>query len=271
MKTILVPTDFSNPATNALKFAIAIARKINAKIRILHIYNIPVMPGSIAYLPYPDEVQENIKSAEQQLENLPLQLPELKMVTYETKTVPGYWAMEIPEIIQDQNADLTVMGTKGASGLKEVVIGSNTASVIDGAKHPVLVIPEQAQYKGISNIGFAYDHEPVTDKLKMLIVIAKLFNADVQIFHIKEKDENDDGQIIPENSFKEHFGAVNYNYSNFYGDDIEDGINKYIETKNIDILAMVPRKYTIFYRLFKNSLTKKMAFHIKIPLLAIPE
>lgn len=275
IKTILVPTDFSGPANNALKYAVSLAVKTNAKILVLHVYHILVVPGRYPHALYPIEIQDNRKLAEQELMDLEKKVPELKKVVYNTKLISGYGGVdEILETIQAQNTDLTVMGTRGASGLKELLIGSNTASVIKGATRPVLAIPEQAQYREIRNIGFAYDHEPIEDMSQMdtLMEFAKLFKAVIQIFHVREDTEDIEVEpVVVGDPLNKYLKKTTYSYTNVYENDVREGIDKYIDEKDIDILAMIPRRHDIFHRLFKSSITKKMAFRSTIPLLALPE
>lgn len=272
MKTILVPTDFSNSSINALKYAVEVAKVIEAKIVIAHVYLISALPGSALDESQLNLLQEEIKVAEQRLKLLKIQVKELAEFPVETITCPAYGKIEIPDVIQNQSADLTIMGTKGASGLKEIIFGSNTADVIKGSELPVLVVPEKVQYKQIRNIGFAYDHEPLTENLRMLTDIAKLLNASIQIFHIKDRIQNVDNQESShEITLSPYLDGINCTYTSFYGANIEKGITEYIKGNDIDILAMMPRKHSLFSRLFKNSLTEKMAFHCEIPLLAIPE
>ncbi|HKR06176.1 MAG TPA: universal stress protein [Bacteroidia bacterium] len=275
IKTILVPTDFSEPAKNALEYAIVFAKKTNARIIILHIYHIPLVSARVPFVSNPHIVKENIEFAEQQLKNLEFEMTELKNVDYEIKTAGRYWMIEFPEIIQSQNADLTVMGTNGASGLKEIIIGSNTGNVIELSKQPVLAIPRQARFKEIKNLGFAYDQESIQDmsRLDILKLFTGILNAGIQIFHVKDHTKKMDAPG-PSNELVtlcNYLGAAIHSYTDFYGNEIEEGINKFIDEKKIDILIMIPRRHNLFQRLFKGSLTKKMAFHSKIPLLAIPE
>jgi nucleotide-binding universal stress UspA family protein len=273
IKTILVPTDFSDPARNALEYAAAIAGKSGAKIIILHIYQIPIATSrGVPFALGHEKVKENIKSAEEQFAKLEIIVSALKNVVYETKLVSGYWTMEFPEIINAQQADLTIMGTKGASGLKEIILGSNTARVIKDSLHPVLAIPWQARYKEIKHIGFAYDGESVDyTVVQPLISLTKLLHTDIKIFHVKTNGNKKRGQSDPEALLNQFFETVNYVYTDFYENDIEEGIGKYILEQDIDILAMIPRKHSLFYRLFNSSITRKMAFHTYVPLLAIPE
>ena len=270
IKTILVPTDFSEVAKNALIYAVNMAKEIKAKLIVLHVYYIPVLTGTKPYVLSPDLLINTTDLINQQLHEIELDNPEINQVKHEFLSMPGYTAAEINIAAKNQKADLIIMGTLGASGLQELLVGSNTASVIEEAFCPVLAIPVKAKFKSIKNIAFAYDHDAISVPLefKTLIPLAESFKAEISIFHVKTYDK----ELISEEKESprlQYEQPVKHTYTSFYEEDIEEGINNFIQAKNIDILAMMPRKHNLFYKLFKSSLTKKMAFHTKIPLLAI--
>lgn len=271
IKTILVPVDFSASAKNAIRFAIELSKEMTAKLLLIHVYTIPVVPRPVTYILDPEAIQENFRSVEQQMNSIEEEIPELREVVYKTETIAGYGLIEIPEIIRNQHADLIVMGTKGASGFKGMILGSNTARVIEQADCPVLVIPESLRYTRIQNIGFAYDQEPLSGQPEIVALFARLFGASVDIFYIQTQEEKEKENILPKSEFDHYFKGLQYTYQRFYNDDIEEGINSCIERKAIDLIVMIPRKHDLLYRLFNYSLTKKMAFYSKLPLLIIPE
>src|ERR1051326_2237606 len=132
MKTILVPTDFSKNSLNAIDYAVALAKKENAKIILLNSYYF--LPSS-SDIPYPADIIQSLRT--DSINKLNFLCEEIskrkkikcKMVSKFDLTVPA-----IIETATEKKAGLIVMGTKGASGLKEVLMGSNTASVIEKAK-----------------------------------------------------------------------------------------------------------------------------------------
>jgi nucleotide-binding universal stress UspA family protein len=275
MLNILVPIDFSATAKKAVKYAVYSAQKTGATVVILHVYQIPIASPSNPYVPSPERVQENIRWAEEQLKNLDTEIEGLKDISYGTKTLPMYWQIEFPEIIQQQNADLIIMGTNGASGLKELIMGSNTASVIDNAKCPVLAIPLDAPCATIERLGFAYDKEFVENltTLDFLVWFTKRFSTLLDVFHVKGSEQDSDSAEMRINAhhLKQYLSEIQHSYSEIVGDNIEEGINRYSLEMNIDVLAMMHRSRSLFERLFRRSYSKKMAYHTSIPLLVIPE
>ena len=138
MKTILAPTDFSNQALNALKVAAHIARKVSAKINLVHVYNIP--SAEYERYRYYDVFYKEMKAkASEQLDKLVHQ-EFLKDIIVKKHIVTDMLMWEIVTTEKFKNADLIVMGSHGTSGFSKVFIGSNTEKTVRLADSPVLTI-----------------------------------------------------------------------------------------------------------------------------------
>ena len=143
MKTILVPTDFSNQALNALKVAARIARKINAGINLVHVYNIPT--AEYQHYHYYDKFYKEMKAkASEQLNEL-VRLEFLKGIIVKKHIVTDMLMWEIATTEKFKNADLIVMGSHGTSGFSKVFIGSNTEKIVRLADSPVLTIKNEIE------------------------------------------------------------------------------------------------------------------------------
>ncbi|MBL7925089.1 MAG: universal stress protein [Bacteroidia bacterium] len=275
MITILVPTDFSTTAKKAVEYAVFFAKKVNAHLVILHVYQIPVVSLKPLYVANPEAVKEINRLAEEQLNRLVQEVEGLKDIRFTTKALPMNLLIEFAEILNRQHADLIIMGTNGASGLKELIMGSNTASVIESANCPVLAIPANAPCTGIGTIGFAYDKEIINDfeNLEFLKWFTRHFKALIEVFHVNNAE--------PESSASRHDDTLNrlkkflqnlpFNYSEIFHSNVEEGINACLEEKKVDVLALMHRSRSLFDSLFRKSYSKKMAYQTTIPLLVIPE
>ena len=278
MKNILFPTDFSPNAENALNYAVEIARKVNGNLVLLHAYSVqlidPNMPAEI----YLSAYQEEEKSAKESLEELSKRITESNkdengnnLFSTEAIVTQGLVVDEVLSLINDFKIDIVIMGTHGTSGITELILGSNTASVIEKATIPVLAIPGNAVYKGISNIVYAYDDiKSGLPSFQRLLEFAKIYDSEITLLHIIEtgKDTADlnkrEFDRIRETSAYEKIRLELVKEEN-----IIEGINDYVNSNNVDVLAMAIRKRTLLDKIFSRSLTKKMAYHTKIPLLAL--
>jgi nucleotide-binding universal stress UspA family protein len=270
MKTVLVPTDFSPAASNAAEYAVNFAKATGAEVLLLHVYNVPV-PLSIdaPTMPItPDDLQkENEMFLIKEVERLK------KKTNIDAKHMikTGFAVDAILE--EEKNVNLIVMGMRGVnSRLDEIFIGSITTTTLRKSKTPVLIIPEKAKYKIPKKIVFAYDYESESyvysiDTIKEL---TEAFGPKILIVNIKQAKESISAKrVIKTKQDKQKNIEHIYLFSG--KDDVADTINEYIEGHNTDMVAIIPHQYSLIEGLFHKSVSKKLAFHTHIPLLAIPD
>lgn len=278
MKTILFPTDFSKAAEKSFIYALKFANKIGASITTLHVYKLPDIKGvnlpktlMRIYESIDLETFENYKS------NVP-QLHEIAKVN-NLGSVPIYHIMEegetiptIQTVATKNKADMIIMGTKGATGLKEIFIGSVAASLLEKAPCPVLVVPEKAVFDGkIDNIAMTTSFKKEEEEaLRTVLALAGLFQAEVHCVNI------DLAHVEPVLKRMEVFKSGFKDEKNIHFEvldsiDLEETINNFLHEKKIDLLAMLThRRKRFLEKLFSYSLTKKMANHLDTPVLAMP-
>jgi nucleotide-binding universal stress UspA family protein len=273
MKTIVIPTDFSPNAENAIKYAFEMNRVLKAEIQLFHSYVLPVYATDIP-VTTPDmaglrhESQKALQKEKAKMERI---FPDIHSRVH-LSTSAGFPEEEIPAFAEKKKAGLVVMGTKGATGLKEVIFGTNTANVIGKLKCPLLAIPEQAEFRGLNKIVFATNYaENDTENISVVIDFARHFDAEVVLLHIASSDSSLPfeynsietlGQRMRESN---HYEKISYKL--LENTDIEEGINLYVDEIKADIVALTNRPRSLFRKLFDRSLSKKMAFHSRIPLL----
>jgi nucleotide-binding universal stress UspA family protein len=273
MKTILVPTDFSENAGNALSFALNILKKSRGKLILFHAYSVqlidPNMPAEI-YLSAYQEAEKISKENLERLEKKIIEENKADGLEFMSIVRQGLVVDEVISITEDEKVDLIVMGTHGSSGITEIFLGSNTSSVIEKAPVPVLAIPDDFKFSGINSIVYAYDEIRAGSKaLKRLLDFGEIFNSDITLLHIIERDDSDEKNKSEFNKIKEEFSFEKLKLVLVKEDDVIEGINKYIDENNADVLAMAIHKRNLIEKIFDRSLTKKMAHHTKIPLLAL--
>jgi len=268
---ILVPTDFSDAAGVALKYAIGLAKKAGSTITVFHVNHVAMIDASMpaeTYQLFVTEAENNTKSSFDELVENYLRD---SGVSYYVQSQYGFVADEICDYAQKEKYDLIVMGTTGSSGIEEVLIGSNAASVVGKTPIPVLVIPAGTPFKNLERIVYATDYnEPEFPAVMRLIFFAELFNADLSIVHVKS--EYDHFFNAENNFFKKNKSNISYDKINFIElekGDIISRINEYVEGYNADLVVMAKHNRNFFDRLFHRSLAKKMAYHTSMPLLVL--
>lgn len=272
MKNILVPTDFSQNALHALRFAMELNRKLRAKLILFHSYIIPVYATDVPVFPQADD--ELRKSSEEALEKLrtkmKVEYPEMEM---ETMLSMGYAEDEIAEAALSTDAGLVIMGTQGAEGFREALVGTITASVMESAQCPVIAVPEEAAFKGIHRIIFATSYaEGDFQNVETIIDFARVFDAEVVLLHISSGDLEAAYEFESIERFKERVAEdSNYEKITFKlleNKKIYEGLNEYLNSAQADLVAMTMHKRSFVQKLFNRSMTKKMAYHTHLPLIA---
>ena len=171
MVNILVPTDFSDLSKVAVQYAVKIANMLNGNVTLLHVVSVTQTVRATMQLKMKSLEQDLIKYAKEDLESLLEEVSEYVKTTQpiKYKVVRGTSFNDtVRKEAKRLRTGLIVMGTHGASGLKKVVIGSNTASIIEISHVPVLAVPERAEFKTLQNIVYASDLRNLEKELKIL-------------------------------------------------------------------------------------------------------
>lgn len=275
MKTIIVPTDFSPIATNALNFAVDMALDIHASLMLLHVYQVPVSMTDVPVVLV--SVEELKKSSEEKLEKLKQSLTHItsgKLKIY-TEAKLGDVIDELEYLCKHIQPFAVVMGTKGASGIERILFGSTALTVIRHLTWPVIVVPPGKEYgKGIKKIGFACDFQQVVESTPVHFIkqMVKEFNAELHVLNVDYENRHFEPET-PEQSLLLHtlLEDANPNYHFIDNIDIEDGINKFAETNNLDLLITIPKKHKLLEGLFKPSSTKQLVMQSHVPVMCVHE
>jgi nucleotide-binding universal stress UspA family protein len=271
--TILVPTDFSKSAQNAVSYATAFAKETNAKLILLHAFRIVYPASDVHGELVIEEISVTQKKANEKLDKLCQDIVKKSKVKCDYLCKEGFAMDVILETSKKINPDFIIMGTKGASGLKGVVFGSNTATVIEKARHPVIAVPDGAEFKKIKKITYATNYyASELYAIKKLAEIALPFNATINILHVA------DGEFISETEseiLKQFVQKVSkkikynkFSYQLIFGGSVEKGLNSYLKKQPSDLLAMSTQHRNLLEKWFGKSITKKMAYQSDVPLLA---
>ncbi|MEO1258606.1 MAG: universal stress protein [Bacteroidota bacterium] len=276
---ILFPTDFSEAAQNAFRYALWFADKYNASIDLLHVaypeaepMDFPVMVAQatmdkieIAKGMMKAFVDSGIAQVQmvQGLENLPNIRSDIKM---------GVPANSIAEAATSKEVDLIIMGTQGAHSNFEKFIGSVTTTTLNRAPCPVLAVPENAQNENIKMIAYAADLQS-TDPYHIWEVgkLMGTFDPILRIVHV-EKNEDEKKPVNMqelESFFAGKTPALQVTFHTVAAADVAGELVDFTEAWGVDLMVMHKPKRSFFERLFHRSVIKKEVFDSKVPLLII--
>ncbi len=273
MSKILCPVDFSEVSVNALKYAAEFAKLTHSEVHALFVQQINIVNMEGENDIFPMNVNELLKASEEKLNNLIIEHKLEDIVTI-TESRLGFITDEIAETADDEEYSLIIMGSTGASGLKEILFGSTTLSVIEKSKTPVLVIPKNSTFQKPSKILFCTDYRsgdmPV---LSQLNVFSSLFDAQLHILHVSQNVGaiSDDVFKVYKEKAKEALGKTKVHFHKVISEDEAYSIEEFINQNDIDIVSILQYKKSFFERIFKKSVTRELAFHTEKPLLVFSE
>ena len=274
MKTIIVPVDFSNTASNAAEFAGNIALFYGAEIWLYHSYEAPVALSEFAYPVF--DVAEMQKAAEFEMEKIKAEtLAKLRSpVNIHCQAEMNILEIGLANFCKKMKPDLVVMGLSGKNALTRLIVGSNTIKAIYSIPYPILVVPPQAQFEPVYKLGFAVDYEKIQNKvpLELLKKITRDFNSELHVLNIDFKKKDFTPEMV-----KGSFAIYDWLeeekpiYHNIEAADINAGVNKFAESTSISWIVVIPRKHALIQKIFSRSHTQDLLFHTSIPVLCIHE
>ncbi len=279
MRKILVPTDFSPNAARAIDYAVQIAKLNQATIYVMHACDYLFPPEMDNTFSKEDYNKKQTDDAFNNLELIRRSIEETEQVLVNIQLYSGTVTDTIIIAAKEHNADLVVMGTLGISGIKNFVFGSKTAAVISNTTIPVIAIPLEYDWSTPSKFLLTINHfDEVTDMLHPVFDLAKVFNAEVRITVFTDEcnavasDYLEAAREIKlaEEKLRQKYSSLDVKAEHLSGHHFEESINEYIDKNQINLLAMTTHKRSFIGRILNRSLTRKMSYHSKVPVLAIP-
>lgn len=274
MKKIFVATDFSAVSENAVHYAATLAKDFQSTLTIVHVYESPMF--YTAEMPYTAiEAAEKMAQSDAEskmsklLHSVATAFPELNIKHIIRK---GISADAISEEADSNGADLLVSGSTGAGMIERTLVGSTTTALINKSKCNVLIVPENARYKGIHQLIYATDlNEKNIAAINDLIPVAEKANAEIVFLFVDNKIHTDSEEISEEMALKIR-NLVKYPKTSGYvctDADIMNGIHIFINKMKADMVVMLTHPRSFPRMLWDKSLTKKFSYHPEIPLLVM--
>ncbi|MCB0636104.1 MAG: universal stress protein [Lewinella sp.] len=278
MKTILFPTDFSDAASRAFIYTLHLARKLEARVITLHVFQRPDISGLMHIPRGLEELYNSIDLYE--FENYRDAVPVLDGIQRDK----GFTDIEVVHTIHEgktidtilararaEEAGLIVMGTTGARGLKELLLGSVAGEILENASCPVLAVPEQAVFDGrLNRIAFTTSfQEEEFRAIDRLLDLFKPFDPVVDIVNVDLAHTEAHNRRMDQ--LRQTYAT--YEKVDFHvleGTDLQPTLTAFLEQQRTDLVAMVTHKRNFLAELFQYSRTKAMSYHSHIPVLSFP-
>ncbi len=275
MKTIIVPTDFSETAYNAARYAIGLAGQTGAtRIVLYHAYElivpIPDLPTAVPMVNMDDLRASSMEGLRNMQSQLKQSVP--ANITLDIRADNHLLAASIDQVCREELADIIVMGITGGSQLEEILVGSNTVDVVKTSAYPVIVVPTHSGFTPVRKVVFACDLRKVakTTRKDVLTRLLDIFQPELHVVNIqKEGREN----FHPEENQALDNMLHNYNPQYHFLDrpNVPDAVTSFAQEQKADLLLIIPKRHGLFDSIFKRSNTSRIAFHTNVPLLSIHE
>lgn len=279
-KHILIPTDFSKNAWNALNYAIELFKEDECTFYLLNAYQLYHFTTDSVIVPEPGEksYEEAREKSEKGLEDLMDGLQSSRDNTnhkFEIISVYNNVLKAVKETIKSKEINLVVMGTKGEGNPMNVLYGSNAVTIIENVrKCPILVIPEISQIPNApgemvfaTNFKYYYKRRELTP----MIDIANRLKAPIRILFVNGEGKLSDEQESNKEILTDYFEGIDYSFHTLTNLSTAPGIHAFLESRSSTILALYNRKHGFFKSLFTTSLVKELSESPQFPILILQE
>lgn len=285
MKTILVPTDLSEAADNAARYAIHLAKTLKANVKLCNAIKVPLESSMAANIVWPVYDYNDLeKDVSKELEHLAKKLmtedrDNSSLQSFHPRIEiccgAGLVTDVVKSIVEKERIALVVMGMSGAGKVSRFLLGSNSRDLIDTANSPVLLIPHTATFKPIEKVTFATNlSQDDIGLIHSLAGLVRAFNAELLISNLSDiSKRKQDHQKVVDSFLTDVTCKVNYPkiyYRQVSTKEIDEGLEWISLYTQVSMLAIVHHK-PVMFSLFDKSHTQKLAKHITIPLLVFPQ
>lgn len=269
MKKILVPVDNSMISKAAVLYAVGLAETVGAQVILLSVINASSSPNTLIKW---RRLEEKMVVAEQ--EDVSRMISGVREETGTAVKIASSHVLGFPiegmidPFVRENSVDLVVMGTSGAKGVRKLMVGTHTASLIDHSNVPVVVIPRGAVFQKIRKIVYATDMAHLDNEIRTVTRFARRFDAAIEILYVTPEDHRRRNRKELEAILVRMTKYPKIRFNAIGNSDVTKGVNAFVTKQKAEVLAMFTHKLDFFEKLSGKSTTRKLAFRSQVPLLA---
>lgn len=277
-RKILLPTDFSTNASQAINYAMELYKDEPCMFFLLNVIYIDARkidsiinmePGSTLY----ETAKANSESGlAKQLNSFAFKENGNPKHSFQTVSIFSSPLDAIKKVVEDKDIELIVMGTRGETNSKSIMYGSTAISVMEKVRNcPVIVVPEKAKLELPKEIVFPTNYKSSFKKreLNYLIDIARICHASIKILHIQKDDDLNEKQLNNKRLLEEYFDYVDHSFHTLSNMCVPAAINCFVESRESDMVAFINRKHAFFTKFFTQPLVKEISYNSKVPILVM--
>lgn len=276
MLKILVPTDFSPEAKNACLYAYEFARYTNSAILLYHAIPLPIAVTDIPFENFYLDEQQEIDLLHDSFKKTILEnnLDPFMVEVSAAVTTTNNVSEGIADTFKNHGCDMVIMGTHGASGLSEVILGSNTAQLISQAKIPIIAIPASYRFEPIYHLVYASDLKNLSDELAVIIPFSKVFQAVLEIFYFDYAGPESEQLMFDAEKYIDELTYKNVSLRVKKGNlqmSVAENIKQQIDPSNTQMLILYRAEHSWLDNLLLGSNTRKLVMEPSIPIMVLPK
>ncbi|OCA69431.1 hypothetical protein BBI01_14935 [Chryseobacterium artocarpi] len=270
MKTIIVCTDFSREAENAVHYAASIAKENQYNLVLFNLQSVSI--HALNAQASADFFYEQTLKNQKKLSDKANELNTIYSIETKFHLASGNFIEELNNCIKITNCDFIVMGMAEKT-LEQRLLGNTVTKAIHRIKKPILIVPGHIEYIGVRKILFAYDtHKCMSwSAMNDIYYFINEFNAEIEVFNVSESLE-DFTEVIQDIDLNSGYDMddIKYSFKMIQSMEVVKAIEEEVKLTNADLLTMIPYRYNLVESLFHRSKTAIMAYKNKVPLLSIP-
>lgn len=277
MKRILLPTDFSENAFNASSYALQLFAQDECTFYLLHTYtpvatNAGMLVNTYSALQLEEVTRDAAVHGLDVLEKKLLKAYPNPKHTFKKITAFNLLVSEIVSCVKEYKIDLIIMGTQGATGAKEIFLGTHTMFTIKKVKCPVIAVPSGYKYEPPKEILFATDYRFYTlnKHFAFLKELCATYDSKLNILNAYYSTPLEAGQVKTKDYLDDFFNEISHLFHIAEGTDIPEAVRGFQETRKINLLVMIHNKHTFFENLLFKPVINDMVYHTNVPFLVLP-
>lgn len=276
-KRILIPTDYSKNAFNALEYAIRLFEHHDCEFFILNCYYLSGMDRDNLLVPEPTkeaqkDVETRSKANMEKLKNRIATFEKNKKHSFHYETIFGPFFETTKTFVNENKMELIIMGTQGQSDKKTVILGSNAVNMMEKIRFcPIMAIPHNVTFKNPNEIIFpsSYRTHYKENELHTLVEISKITEAPIRVLHIQNKKVLSKDQEENKNLLNRILEGAVVTHHKLFDLDVNDGVMAFVQSRESEMIAFVNKRHNFFGSIFSNPMVKELGMHTKVPLLAM--
>lgn len=276
-KKILLPTDFSENAWNALRYASKLYKNEEVDFYLLNAFTTNNFALDNMMVPEPGEKWfEDAKTrSENGLNSLLEQIEKLAVPsnhTYFTKAVFNTPLEAVKHFVEDKDIDLVIASNKGETDDIDTILGSNSIDFMEKVRNcPVFIIPTEATFGEINEIVFPTSFKTHYKRKELIHLneIARITKTPIRILHVSQEEELSKEQKEKKQLLEECFEGLTYTFHFLENTEVQTGLNLFVQSRNSGMIAFINKKHSFFGSIFSKPMVKDLGFNAKVPVLAL--